>query len=513
MRLPVLHLLALAVSTSLANHALAQNDDCTGALSIAQGLNGPYSNVGATTSAPAWPCGTGQNDVWFSYLAPAAGTLVASTCTGTNYDSTLEIFDAAGGCGALVSLGCNDDTCGTQSTVTVTVAQGALYYIRVGGWNGSVGTFSLDINGPLGTGVVATNTVVGAGCIRQANSFYEPMLTAAPAAAALTGNVLLLSPTGTGYQGAWLPGAASAFFVTPVAPVPLATGDDGVVTYAITTGTLQTPQGPQASLLVSGNGIVTWGGAAIDYPGTNSYQPTVPGFLNSTLGGLYAWHDYNQAEAGSGQIVAEEIGGVLYLTWNGVENYPAGVVNPSTMQLQLNLGSGVVNMVFLSIDGNTASPYGSDHLIGVSGPGVSQDPGAISLATASAAQLLTVDPEVLPLVLGAVSRPVTGTSWNLNLTNVPANAVVGVDVFGIGDPGLNDLGFLGAPGCGLRSSLDLLNAWFPAGASHAYSLPVPNNPALLNQHVYTTSAVFQFPAQNAFGAITSNGIEGKVGDL
>jgi hypothetical protein len=34
---------------------------------------------------------------------------------------------------------------------------------------------------------------------------------------------------------------------------------------------------------------------------------------------------------------------------------------------------------------------------------------------------------------------------------------------------------------------------------------------LINLHVYTNAAVLQ-PGVNAFGAITSNGVDGKLGD-
>ena len=40
----------------------------------------------------------------------------------------------------------------------------------------------------------------------------------------------------------------------------------------------------------------------------------------------------------------------------------------------------------------------------------------------------------------------------------------------------------------------------------------PSNPSLLNIHVHATGAVFQVPPVNAFGAITGNGINGKIGD-
>jgi hypothetical protein len=497
---------------AFASQTLAQNDDCSNALPVVQGLNGPYSNFGALPSLPAWACTTTTtNDVWFAYVAPAAGALTVDTCSGASFDTLLEVF--SGSCGSLTSLGCNDDSCGLQSSVTVNVNASATYYIRVAGYSGAMGTFTLGVNGPLGTGVVATNTSVGSGCIRSANSFYSLLPDAAAASTALAGNTLMLMPTGNGYQGVWLPGTATSFFTAPVAPTPLATGDDGSVVYALTTGTLPTPQGAQSSVIVSGNGIVSWGGTTFDYPGTTSFTPTPNGMLNSTLGGIYAWHDYNQTELGSGAITAEEAGGKLYVTWNNVENYPTGVANPGSMQFQFDLSSGIVMLMWPSVDSNISSPYGSGHLIGYSAPGASIDPGAVALATAPSWQLATSNaPEVAPLNLIGFSRPVTNTSWNLQLSNIPATGVLGVDVFGVSDPGIDDLTVIGAPTCGVRASLDYLGAWTVAGATHAYSLPIPNDPALLNLHVYTTSAVFQNPPVNAFGAITSNGIDGKIGD-
>jgi hypothetical protein len=145
MQSTILRLAALAaVLTPL---AIAQNDDCTGALPVLDGANGPFTNVGATTSTPAWPCGSGANDIWFVYVATASGTYDVNLCGGS-YDSTLEVFDGTAGCAALVSLGCNDDSCGTQSRVTFTATLGATYYIRMGGYAGATGTAPLTIVPP-----------------------------------------------------------------------------------------------------------------------------------------------------------------------------------------------------------------------------------------------------------------------------------------------------------------------------------------------------------------------------
>lgn len=355
--------------------------------------------------------------------------------------------------------------------------------------------------------VLATNTSIGAGCVASFNSFYESFANAAAASAALTGNSLFLTPIANGYVGAWAPGSATGLFVPPMAPTPLATGDDGVV--AVTPSIpLSTPYGPQATLRVSGNAIIGFGAGVMDYPGTSAWTPFAGGFLNSSLGGIYAWHNYNQAEVGSGQILREEIAGTLYITFNGVESYASPeVLNPSTLQFQLDLASGSVRIVFVNIDANSSATLGSGHLVGVTAPGASNDPGSVNLALAT---LITQNPEVLPLALSASSRPIIGTSWGMTTSNIPGPTIV-VEVLGLSDPGFSDLSFIGMPGCGLRASLDLLNAAVVTGSTHAWGLAIPNNVALLNQHIYATSAAFA--PVNPFGAISSNGIDGLMGDF
>ena len=122
--------------------ALAQGDECATALAVVTGANGPFSNVGATTSVPAWPCAAGGNDVWFSWLASCTGQATLSLC-GATYDSCIEAF--SGACGSLTSLGCNDDSCGLQSTLSFACTSGQTYFIRVGGFGGATGTFPLNI--------------------------------------------------------------------------------------------------------------------------------------------------------------------------------------------------------------------------------------------------------------------------------------------------------------------------------------------------------------------------------
>lgn len=123
--------------------APAQNDECTGAIPVNVGSTSSLSNVGATTSIAPGGCGNIGADVWFSHVATCTGTLTASTCGATSFDTVLEVF--SGSCGALTSLGCNDDACGTQSVVAVPVTSGSTYYLRVGGFSGATGTFVLNL--------------------------------------------------------------------------------------------------------------------------------------------------------------------------------------------------------------------------------------------------------------------------------------------------------------------------------------------------------------------------------
>lgn len=153
------------------------NDECTTAIGVVDGVNGPFSNAGANSSAPAWPCGgaTTGRDLWFRYVASCSGITVIDTCSATRtVDTVLEVF--SGTCGGLVSIACSDDACSTGSSVAPTLVAGNTYYVRVGGYGGAQGAFDLSItscnladectgavplqlgsNGPFGNGPATTS--------------------------------------------------------------------------------------------------------------------------------------------------------------------------------------------------------------------------------------------------------------------------------------------------------------------------------------------------------------------
>jgi hypothetical protein len=490
--------LALAALAALAGNAVAQNDDCAGAVPVTLGLNGPFTNVGATTSTPAWPCGAGANDIWFSFTAPTAGTLIVDTCTGTTYDSTVQVFNGAAGCGSLVSLGCNDDFCGLQSQLSVNVAAGPLF-IRVGGFAGSTGTFSLSVS--LGT-VSATNTTLGTGCISIADvSSYEYFATAAGFDLGNSGITMI--HTGTGYLAlplttAYVPPSGSAQV--------LALSDDSEATVTLSQPMPVGNGSLTNTLVVCSNGFIS--AASGNFTG---FTPNASTFLNGAqTWWSVRWHDYNPSIAGSGQVKFEQIGNIAYVTWDGVWDYTGtSAANANTFQAQFDVTTGSVSYVYQTLSG-----LGNGVLVGFSDAGASADPGSIDISALLPATFSAATFGVRPLTLAATTRPITGTSWNLDTTNVPSSATIGIEVFGLSDPNIADLGFLGAPGCGSRASLDVLNVWLVGGqVTHAYSLAIPSNPALLNLHVFTQAVALK-PGVNTLlgGTITSNGIDGGIGD-
>lgn len=133
---------ALVLGAATVASAAAQ-DDCVSATPLVVGAN-PYSTIGATLSVEPWNCASSTApDLWYTYAPSVAGALVTiETCVGTFYDSALSVY--TGACGALTLVQCNDDNCGLQSGVQF-IADGGLYYVRVGGFGANVGAGVLTV--------------------------------------------------------------------------------------------------------------------------------------------------------------------------------------------------------------------------------------------------------------------------------------------------------------------------------------------------------------------------------
>ena len=150
-------------------------DECANAQSINLGAPGTVTvgidNTAATNSAeplsggaacPGSAMGTTDADVWYSWTAPSTGLLDVSTCVNAGLlDTDIYLYDASGGCAALIEVACNGD--GVDATgvacvnfgsniVGAPVFAGVTYFVRVGGWDAaSIGTTDMDVTFTLGT--------------------------------------------------------------------------------------------------------------------------------------------------------------------------------------------------------------------------------------------------------------------------------------------------------------------------------------------------------------------------
>lgn len=129
----------------LAPPAPDPNDDCVNAI-----VATPGSYIGDTAgnnTDGATSCGASAASVWYQMTATEV-TMRASTC-GSNFDTVVSIHTACPGTAAN-EIGCNDNSCGLQSSVTATVVVGQTYFIRVSG-NGAAGNFTLLLENFDGT--------------------------------------------------------------------------------------------------------------------------------------------------------------------------------------------------------------------------------------------------------------------------------------------------------------------------------------------------------------------------
>lgn len=368
----------------------------------------------------------------------------------------------------------------------------------------------------------AFHAAYGVGCHRAAReSCYWYFADAASAAAALPGRRLDLTRTASGYDAAWSVGGYRA---PTAAAAPLPPSDDGQVAVVLPTP-LPTPNGAAPTVWVHSNGIVALGpgidGGSWNTP-PNDFTPS-PSFRNAPDAAFFAWHDWNPAEAGSGRIVTEHVvtasQQLFCITWHGVENFPAGVANRGTFQFQFDLGTGNVSWIWLTVDGVTASPFGTAHLVGYSPGGPSLDPGPLPLDTPWSAVA-----DTLELALTASPPPVStsalGTLVRYDLTNVPE--VVAASTVRLGYlilsfaavPGL-DLGGLGAPGCSAYvANVDL--AFLVGGTTASLATNVWFPPSLPSGLDVFAQAIAMLPPQpvgaqqNSLGLVSSNGIVSHV---
>lgn len=123
------------------------NDACANAITLSDGIAVEGTSIGATNDGSA-TCGSSGSspDVWYSYTPATSAQVTISTCGTASFDTVLSIHAACGGS----QVACLDDTSGCAGYTTRLVASltgGVRYLIRVAGYNGAAGTFTISASG------------------------------------------------------------------------------------------------------------------------------------------------------------------------------------------------------------------------------------------------------------------------------------------------------------------------------------------------------------------------------
>ncbi len=271
-----------------------------------------------------------------------------------------------------------------------------------------------------GVGNPANNTNYGTGChsipASVTSSYAQTWPTGAAAKAVLDGNALQFTLAGSGYSAQWIPGGGALYVAPTGGAVVIANADDTTTTFSPSVAP-PIPGGTAPSWTVSSNGILT---AAATGNNTTSWTPSLASMATGAGLAWFVWHDWYCVQAGSGKIKREEIGGILYVTWDGVEAYPTATVNPATFQFQVDLTTGTVTMVFVSYDADTTA-YTT--LVGCTLAGTGTTPPSSNIAVAPAFVLSPTGDVAakLPMALAAAPAPVINPSTvvTYTATNLP----------------------------------------------------------------------------------------------
>jgi len=144
-----MRILKVLTSLLLAVPGFAQGADLCTTPTLIAGL-GPHAfNSSAATGPQGSLCVGGGRDVWFRWVAPSSATYTVSTCGSASFDTILAVY-AGTTCPGGAPLGCNDDSCGLQSTAQFNATSGNSYVIQIASYGTGAG----------GAGSISFGTVV-----------------------------------------------------------------------------------------------------------------------------------------------------------------------------------------------------------------------------------------------------------------------------------------------------------------------------------------------------------------
>ncbi len=129
----------------LACAAPALNDLCASATSITDGTYTGSTLLASNDGDSSCGNSATSQDVWFRYTATCTGAASFDT-TGSGFNTVLSVH--SDGCPASLQteLACNDDSGGSQSSISLDVTKDSVYLVRLAGSGGASGDYTLNVS-------------------------------------------------------------------------------------------------------------------------------------------------------------------------------------------------------------------------------------------------------------------------------------------------------------------------------------------------------------------------------
>jgi hypothetical protein len=342
---------------------------------------------------------------------------------------------------------------------------------------------------------VAFASTVGSGCggTNCDMSFHETFTTSS---FDLNGLNLGMSLSGNSYNV----GTAATTYVAPSgSATTLSLGDDATAQVSLPFS-FPYPGGTTNSLWVCSNGFVSAGAS-----NGNSYNPT-SGELHSVPDPMWAacWHDLNPSAAGAVRVDSSATS--VRITYDAVRSFSGSGLH--TFQLVFS-SNGSVDIHWQSI-----TTSGNGYVVGYSPGTVATVPAQRDISADVQTGFSICDNPTSDLQMSPNGRPVTGTTMNLDTSNVPAGSNVGLVLLSLVEAiPPQDLTAMGMPGCfGYLQGGTVHQLVIAPSAAFSTPFSVPNNSAFLGVGVVGQTVTLT-PGLNALGAASSNGVRLLVGAL
>ena len=234
------------------------------------------------------------------------------------------------------------------------------------------------------------------------------------------------------------------------------------------------------------------------------YSPSVAEFMAQPARIAPLWMDLNPTGLVSpAGVYFDALPGKAMVTWNQVPAF--GVTgSANTMQVQLFPNGDMIMAWPQALNNQTTG--GSAGITGFTVGNGTVDPGSSDVSAVPYSTGIGV-----PMRLAAAfgSRPVIGTTFNMEASAVRPGTIGGLLSIGATNPNL-DLTPAGLPGCTLLATLTLLIPVTTASPITNIALGIPNDPSLVGG-VLSSQAIMIDLSVGAVPAYLSNGLQLNVG--